>query len=255
MKKNPKMHLGHFERIRRKILSGDIYLLSDDIILEMLLILVFRRADTNEIAREILAEFGDLQNLIKNGNEDNLSCIRGMGPTSAMKLACLLKIMEYVRKMPHAKAIPTAGLVNYSSTITHIEKQFEGLDHEIVIMFILNNLNEIVCTLKLQTGDKHHVIIDASEVARIAHANNAKKVVLAHNHVGKSSFMPSLEDVQFTASVINCLNAYAIPLLDHIIVAYNGKFSFANSQLLSAISRRLKTNPDWEWGVLKEVNL
>ena len=61
MRKDAKNHLGHFERIRKKIITGNPYDYEEINVVEMLLQGVFVRADTNEIARFLLAKYTPAQ--------------------------------------------------------------------------------------------------------------------------------------------------------------------------------------------------
>ena len=59
----------------------------------------------------------------------------------------------------------------------------------------------------------------------------AKYVVLAHNHPG-GTLRPSSADVQLTDQLRAVLRAVGITVLDHVIVAGDGYYSFADHGLI-----------------------
>lgn len=64
--------------------------------------------------------------------------------------------------------------------------------------------------------------------------HHATAIVIAHNHP-KGIAHPSLEDKQLTIEIENACALLEIRLLDHVIIASEQNFSFAEHQLLKKV--------------------
>lgn len=238
MNKNPKMHYGHYDRVRKKVINTNPYDLDDTLILETFLQFVFIRADTNEIAKNLLAKYGSVVNMLQNALPKDLEKINGMGKNSADKLCALFRAINSIRLKPMQNLI-TSETKNYSDMVDMLYKQFEGITYERFLMFVLNDKNQITYTKVISEGDVNHVIINKKYVIELAKTHNAKSIVLAHNHPTGGMY-PSIEDVRVTADIYRLLLFEGIQLLDHIIVAPEGLFSFTASHVMRAIDTRIR---------------
>ena len=72
-------------------------------------------------------------------------------------------------------------------------------------------------------------------VVEAALRHHAAKVVFAHNHPGGVA-QPSEDDVTITRTLVGVLDALAIPVVDHLVVAGPRTFSMAEAGLLRASS-------------------
>ena len=68
-------------------------------------------------------------------------------------------------------------------------------------------------------------------VFKIALEQNAVAIVLAHNHPS-GKLQASESDIQVTKRIKNAGQQLEIPILDHVIVAEHGYFSFADEGIL-----------------------
>ena len=64
---------------------------------------------------------------------------------------------------------------------------------------------------------------------------NASAVIVCHNHPS-GEVEPSEEDVDCTKKLLEASKIIGIPILDHIIIACNGYFSFMESDLLKKLA-------------------
>ena len=238
MQKDAKNHLGHFERIREKVISSSPYDLEEIVVVEMLLQGVFHRTDTNEIARSLLNYYGTFQYLYENATEKDLLTINGIGKSSARKLLALLKLFKYARLAPIATPISCAPQ-NFNNLVKHIKCQFENVEKETFVVFLLDKQKRIVRTIRVNSGDTKHVVVDEDEIVDIASKYKCTNIVCAHNHLNES-FYPSIEDVKYTTKLLMKLKRNGLTLLDHVIVSRSGYFSFTASRLMGKIIKRYK---------------
>ena len=125
MDKDPKLHNGHYERVREKILRANEQV-EQTLMLEMVLQCILPRGDTNEIAKRIL-KLGDLSSITKNIMPEDLIQIRGIGKNSADKLAGMLRVL-YLYLLSFGKTSIEIGPANYYNIIKLLDNYFVGKD-------------------------------------------------------------------------------------------------------------------------------
>ncbi len=240
MNKDPKMHYGHFKRIRQRAMNIDPYAFEETLAIETILQCVLKRADTNEIAKRLIAKFGSFIHLIEHTTPKELAKIDGIGQNTAEKLCALFRIMYAFRVAP-CKVLVPANVGCYHETKHMVEKQFEGLNHEKFVIFFLDKNGRIIGAEKLGEGNHDRVVINKHTLIQSVKSSHTTTVVLAHNHTNNSMY-PSIQDIQVTAEIYRILATQNIHLKDHIIVSERGIFSFETSHLLRAIKDRINGN-------------
>ena len=78
----------------------------------------------------------------------------------------------------------------------------------------------------LGIGGFNSVTIDPKLILLSALQTNAENVILVHNHPSENP-RPSQSDISETEKTKKMLSAFSIKLIDHIILADNAYFSFA----------------------------
>ena len=233
MKKNAKLHNGHWERIRHRIITTPTANLTDTDILEGLLQFIYRRADTNEIAKNILYKFGNITTLL-DATHDDMQNIYGLGETGIDKLLMLFKCIDYI-KMEEARLIYSnpASTANAYDLVKH---HFRNLDSEKLMVHYLNNQNQVVFDEVIGTSSEGlSVHIDYDRICCSAKLHRASKIVLTHNHpTGDPT--PSEADYYCTCKLYAILRQNNIELLDHLILGGTDYYSFFGSSTLLNIA-------------------
>ncbi|MDN6409160.1 MAG: JAB domain-containing protein [Tetragenococcus halophilus] len=98
----------------------------------------------------------------------------------------------------------------------------EKRDREYVAVAFLNNQLNVIKTEILSEGTVDSAMISPREVAKKALIYDAKAAVMSHNHPGGSS-EPSIADIEMTKKTQEALGLFDIHLVDHIIVAGEGR--------------------------------
>jgi DNA repair protein RadC len=76
-----------------------------------------------------------------------------------------------------------------------------------------------------------NLAVSPREVFGPALERRAAAIVLAHNHPSGTA-APSPEDVSFTRQMTRAGALLGVPLVDHLVVARRGYFSFAEASML-----------------------
>ena len=108
-----------------------------------------------------------------------------------------------------------------------IHDDMYGLDHEEVWVIFLTMANTVITKEMASKGVLDSTAIDCRTVLRRALLNNAGRIVLVHNHPSGNP-LPSSKDIEFTKKLKGSCTLMDIGLLDHIIIAGNSFYSFAD---------------------------
>ncbi len=113
-------------------------------------------------------------------------------------------------------------------------KFLKNADREMFILVCLNTKNFVNCIHLVSIGTLDRALISQREVMKTALLANAASIAFIHNHPS-GDVAPSAEDINLTRSLAACGDLFDIRVLDHVIVADDGKYeSFMEKRLLKA---------------------
>lgn len=98
-------------------------------------------------------------------------------------------------------------------------------------ILFLNRSNKVICLYNLSTGGITGTVADPRLIFTAALKANAVAILLAHNHPS-GSLKPSRADEELTQKIKSAGAFLDIKVLDHIILAEDAYFSFADEGLL-----------------------
>ena len=104
-------------------------------------------------------------------------------------------------------------------------------DREKFICMHLNVKNQIISFEIVSTGSLTSSIVHPREVYKGAILSNAASVIFMHNHPSGDS-EPSIDDIEITKRLEKAGEILGINVLDHIIVAQKGFYSFRQHNLI-----------------------
>lgn len=96
----------------------------------------------------------------------------------------------------------------------------------------LNSEKDVLQVTCLFKGTVDSCLFHPRDVFRFACAHNASSVIVAHNHPNGRPF-PSPQDVTITRQLIAAGEFMQMPIVDHLIIAKGGYFSFAEAGWLT----------------------
>ncbi len=102
-------------------------------------------------------------------------------------------------------------------------KFLKNADREIFILVCLNTKNYVNCIQLVSIGTLDRAVISPREVVKAALLSNSASVAFIHNHPSGDT-APSPEDVNLTKTLTSCAALFDIRVLDHVIVADDGKY-------------------------------
>ena len=118
--------------------------------------------------------------------------------------------------------------IKTSSQAAHLLRDhLDDLDHEELWALYLTGCGYLINAEMLTRGTLTCTPIDARTVIKRALMNNAAAVIIVHNHPSGNP-RPSINDITQTDHIRKACNLMDIALVDHIIIAEDAYFSFAD---------------------------
>lgn len=225
------MHDGHRDRMRERILNNGLSALQEHEILEYLLYSCILRKDTNELAHNLIDEFGSLQEVL-DAQAERLEQIKGISRNTAIYLSSL---SELFRIYGYKKSKSDVVLNTTRKCVDYIRPIIATLKKEEIHMLLKDSAGKLIKRVLVSKGVVNESSCYVREITDIALKNEATSVVLVHNHPSNIA-SPSLADKEITEQVALALTLIGIALDDHLIITVNGYYSFRSSGLLDKIN-------------------
>ena len=177
-------------------------------------------------AQKLLAQFGSLQKLAEASIEE-LSSIKGIGLAKAAQIKATFEISR--RLSTQAPSYKSKELTDPEKVYRLIKSKLKDYHKEHFYIIVLNSRGHSIA--EVSVGSLNASVVHPREVFAEAIRNKAASVIFAHNHPSGDP-EPSEDDLEITKRLVESGKILGIEVLDHIIVAKDGFFSFKNKGLL-----------------------
>lgn len=215
------------DRPRERLVRHGPSALSTQELLALLINSGTKHQSTMQIASDLLAHFPSLQNLAGR-DVSELKAIHGMGIAKASTLCAAFELAHRIQAEP----FESRELVTSPATLVKLlAPRMRHLRVETFVVLLLNTANQIIRSINVGEGSLNAVIIHPREVFRLAIAESAASVILAHNHPS-GNCEPSNEDIAITAQLVEAGRIVDIRVLDHLIIAGDKYTSLAERNLV-----------------------
>lgn len=221
------LHAGHRQRVKLRYLAEGLDSFADHEALEMLLFYAIPMKDTNQLAHQLLNEFGSLANLFEADPQD---IERRCGVSEHASLLISL-IAALTRRYLQEKRGKRPLLTGSTQAGDYAVSLFIGRTYEAFYLICLNSQNRVNYASLVQRGTINEAPVYPRIIVETALRHQANAVIFAHNHPG-GSLQPSTADRKITEQLIRALQPISIAVVDHIIVAGEKYYSFAEHHLL-----------------------
>lgn len=208
-----EIHLGHRERMRRKLAlyGGEIFDTYE--LLEMLLYNVIPVRDTNPLAKRLLAKFGSLDGVF-NAKFSELMEVDGIGETTA-------RYIMQVSALPTLLSSDSAlqePLLSYADIGRFLVKYFEGCYDNRTVMVLFDNAMRVIDVAELYQNDYDRGNVVSRAFIDTAISLGASCVAIAHNHPYGPLF-PSHADLLTNGIILSAFIHTGITVTEHFLVS------------------------------------
>lgn len=152
----------------------------------------------------------------------------GMKPSEAIKLTALSEIARRYITMP-VKELPEVNSSLAAAKI--VAPVLKELSHEECWVLYLNRANRVVAKERLSSGGISSTVVDVKMIVKRALELASSAIILTHNHPSGNN-KPGESDKIQTKLLKEASALFDITLLDHIIIAGDNYFSFADDGII-----------------------
>ena len=216
------------DRPREKMLLKGRASLSDAELIAIILGSGSRDESAVALARRVL--FSVEHNLHELGKLTiaDLMKFKGIGEAKAISIAAALEIgRRRSITAPQTKPIITSSKDAYDL----MRSTIDDMAHEEMWVILLNKGNKLIRRQKMSSGGTTATIADVKMILKAVVETHAQSIILVHNHPS-GSLSPSRADIEITNKIKEAVKYFDITLMDHIIVADIGYYSFIDQGML-----------------------
>lgn len=182
-----------------------------------------------DVSRELLKSADESLNGVAGMSVEKLCEINGIGPGKAVTIAAAF---ELGRRCASEQIVRSRTSVSSPEVVFRMMLPLlRGLDHEECWVLFLNRANYVLGKERMSMGGMESTIIDTKAILRRSLERKASGIILVHNHPSGSA-LPGHADMTQTGLLKKALQACEIQLIDHVIVAEDSWYSFADEQLV-----------------------
>ncbi|MFP4125718.1 MAG: RadC family protein [Alphaproteobacteria bacterium] len=227
-----KHYHGHRARLRQRFLDAGAEALADYELLELLLFFAVRMRDTKPLAKELIARFGGLGDVLA-AEPSRLAEIGGFKDDDERHFASVLfKLVRDIDVRARLAGLREAPLIGSPEELSdYLASALAHVGVEEFHALFLDTQNRLIRDERLGRGTVDHTPLYPREIAKRALELGAVAVILVHNHPSGDP-TPSPEDLASTQRVVEALAAVDVAVYDHVVVGRAGQTSFRARGLL-----------------------
>ena len=220
------LHSGHRKRVKESVSENGFSHLRDHQLLELLLFYAIPRADTNDLAHRLLAEFKTFDALLK-ADVEALKRVEGVGESTALLIAAAGEMFVRAQKVDFSKNRLYKTPEDFKLLAIN---ELQNQSVEKIFIFCLDSAGKLKKTVEISSGDEMSAELNMRKAVQAVVDCNAPKAFVAHNHPS-GICEPSISDIDVTRNLCVMFRKLGFLLVDHVIVGANGEaFSMYSSR-------------------------
>lgn len=210
------------DRPREKLISKGKEALSDAELIAILLRSGTQTTSAVDLAKNMLHSVGNNLHALARLSVKDFMQIRGMGEAKTLSIIAALEL----GRRRSSREMVKKPKINSSHDVYEIMKpNLMDLPHEELWILLLNRSHNLISKHRISQGGVANTTGDPKIIFKLALEELACAIVLAHNHPS-DKLSPSQADIVLTKRIKEGGKLLDIQVLDHIIIAGQGYFSF-----------------------------
>ena len=216
------------DRPREKMMEKGRHVLTEAELIAILIGSGSRDETAVELSKRILSSVGNNLNDLGKLNIKELIRFKGIGEAKAVSVMAAL---ELGRRRKEAEKVKRDKITSSKDVFDILNPILIDLPFEEFWLLILNRANLVIKKEMISRGGVSGTVVDTKIIFKAAIENYASSIIICHNHPS-GNLKPSEADIRITKNIKEAGKLMEIPLLDHLIVAENGFYSFADEGML-----------------------
>lgn len=215
------------ERPREKLAGKGAKFLDNTELLAILLRTGTGKKNAVEIAGDLLASAGNSLGELSEFSIERMAGIPGIGAGKAVTVAAAMELGK--RFVYEKSSVDRVSITDARQIYNLMFPLMKGLSHEECWIIFLNRANYITGKELLSSGGMAATVLDVKIILRKALEKKAHGLILVHNHPSGNPY-PGNCDIRQTENLKKAAETFDISLVDHIIIADNRYYSFADEE-------------------------
>lgn len=215
--------LNNDEKPRERFISEGAHSLSSAQLLAILLRTGTRNCNVVDVARNLLIQAEGSLATLADMSLESMCRVSGVGPDKAVAVATAFEIG---RRVALERREGCVSINSVDDAVKYIRSLFSSMDREEFWAVFLKRSRRVVSCERISEGGETFTDVNIKKVVRRALDHAASAVIVAHNHPSGNP-MPSTADIKMTKQLRTALQTFELVLMDHIIIAEGGEYSFA----------------------------
>lgn len=216
------------DRPREKFINYGASCLTNAELMAILLGSGSRNENVVDLSRRILADADNSLSTLRKYSMADLQKFKGIGKSKALTI---LALFELFRRMESEKMPKRAVIYSSKEAAEIMQPVLKDKSREECWVLYLNVGNRLISKECVTSGGISSTIIDMRLIIKRAFEQLATSIILVHNHPS-GNVNPSAQDSVQTNRLKDAVKCCDIKLLDHIIVAGDDYFSYADEGLI-----------------------
>jgi len=217
---------GHRQRLRDRFARAGSAGLQDYELMELLLFRSIPRQDVKPLAKDLIARFGSVAEVL-GAPLARLLELDGVSEKTALEL----KIVEAAgRELAKGAVARKQVLSSWTAVLDYCRASMAFSEKEQFRILFLDKRNGLITDEVQQTGTVDHTPVYPREVVKRALELSASAIILVHNHPSGDP-TPSQADIRMTREIADAAKPLGVLVHDHIIIGRNGHTSLKGLQL------------------------
>jgi len=217
------------DRPREKFYEKGSYGLTDTELLAIIIGKGVRNKTALDIAKEVVNQVGSLKKLSQKSVGEIVQLkIPGLGRA---KIIAVLAALEAGRRSLSNKAEKKNRFQNPEDIYEYYYPLIGGLKYEVFKVLAVDGRNMLINDQTISKGILDASLVHPREVFQFALNESASALFLIHNHPS-GILRPSEDDLKITERICRAGEIMGINILDHVIIAEAGYYSFSQHHLL-----------------------
>ncbi|MBL0343577.1 MAG: DNA repair protein RadC [Bacteroidetes bacterium] len=212
------------DRPREKMINQGRHTLTDSELLAILLRSGSGSESAVELSRRILQSVQNDLTRLSRLTVNELSKFKGMGN---VKSITIIAALELGRRRRLAEGTKNTKISSSTDAAELFLPDLSDLLYEEFWILLLNRANHIISKIQISKGGVTGTVVDPKLIFKAAVESTASGIILFHNHPSGNK-QPSDADISLTKKLREAGNLLDIQVLDHIIIAGNSFYSFAD---------------------------
>jgi DNA repair protein RadC len=216
------------DRPREKLLNKGTSALSDAELISILLGSGTSRLSVVDVARQLLQSSNNSLDDLARMSVSELKKVKGIGTVKAIILAAA---MELGRRRKESIATDKPKIGGSRDAFEIFRPDLMDLPNEEFWVLLLNRTNRVTRKKRISEGGLSGTVADPRIIFKLALEELACSIIVAHNHPS-GNLVASQSDIELTRRLKEAGKVMEIQLLDHLIIAGNKYFSFADEGMM-----------------------